>query len=113
VSKPFPYSILYYTDDFDDHGKALRKVVAKFEQDYDVEKYSLTNYLKKINAPIQLHQGSDDDAVPQKWSYQFVEEMKKNKKKIEYFIYPGADHNLVGSWQQAVDKSIVFYKDKI
>ena len=27
VSKPFPYSILYFTDDSDDHGKALRKVV--------------------------------------------------------------------------------------
>ena len=37
VSKPFPYSILYYTDEAEDRGKALRKKLAEFEKDYNVE----------------------------------------------------------------------------
>lgn len=109
VSKPFPYSILYYTDDFDDHGKALRRVIANFEKDYDVELYSLANYIDKIEAPIQLHQGSADDSVPQKWSDQLTETLKKFGKDAEYFVYQGADHNLLGGWNLAAQRSLNFY----
>lgn len=111
VSKPFPYSILYYTDDIDDHGKLLRKVVADFERDYDSEKYSLTNYLDKINAPIQIHQGSGDEAVPIGWSDALVKTLKDKGKDVTYFTYSGDDHNFTkGSWQTVVDGNIEFYK---
>ena len=111
VSKPFPYSILYFTDEFDDHGKALRKVVANFENDYDIELYSPSNFYSWINAPIQIHQGTADDAVPLKWSDQLVKDLDKLKKDVTYFTYPGADHNLLpDGWGVAVQRSLDFYK---
>lgn len=114
VSKPFPYSILYYTDDIDDHGKMLRKVVSDFEKDYDSEKYSLTNYLDKIDASIQLHQGSGDEAVPIAWSDSLVKTLKDKGKDVAYFTYPGEDHNFTnGSWQTVVDRNIEFFKEKL
>lgn len=112
VSKPFPYSVLYYTDEFDDRGKKLRRVIADFEKDYDIELYNLTNYFAEINAPIQIHQGTADDAVPQKWSDQLVDEIMKLEKDVEYFTYPQADHNLLPGWNQAVSRAIEFYRDK-
>lgn len=110
VGKPFPYSILYFTDEFDDNGKALRKVVADFEDDYDIEKYSPTNYYHWIQAPLQIHQGDADDAVPIRWSNQLVTTLKNFDKDVEYFLYPGADHNLLGGWSLAVGRSMEFYK---
>lgn len=111
VSKPFPYSILYYTDDIDDHGKVLRKVVANFEKEYDAEKYSLTNYLDWIKTPLQIHQGGADEAVPQKWSDILVETLKKKEKDIEYFTYPGEDHNFSqGNWSLVMQRTMAFYK---
>lgn len=111
VSKPFPYSILYYTDDTRDHGKMLRRVVADFEKDYDSERYSLTNYLDKINASIQLHQGSGDEAVPVKWSDDLAKVLKDKGKDLDYFVYSGDDHNFSkGSWQSVVNRNMEFYK---
>jgi len=111
VSKPFPYSILYYTDDFDDRGKLLRRVIADFEKDYDAEKYSLTNYYHRIKAPIELHQGGADEAVPIKWSDQLFETLKKLGKEIEYFTYEGEDHNFAkGAWQTVVNRNIAFFQ---
>lgn len=111
VSKPFPYSILYYTDDIADHGKALRKVVADFDKDYDAEKYSLTNYLDWIKTPMQIHQGEADEEVPQKWSDTLVETLKKKGKEVEYFTYPGEDHNFdQGSWNLVMQRTAAFYK---
>ncbi len=105
VSKPFPYSILYYTDEAEDRGKALRKKLAKFEEDYDVELYSLTNYLDRIKAPVSIHQGTADEAVPKKWTDELVKNLK-----ADHVVYPGADHNLVGSWSGAVQKGIDFWE---
>lgn len=114
VTKPFPYSILFFTDEYDDEGKALRKVIADFEKDYDVFLYSPAKYYDWIKAPIQLHQGINDDAVPVKWSNQFVEIMEEKEKEIEYFAYPDADHNLMPSgWDTAVERSMEFYKEKL
>lgn len=111
VSKPFPYSILYYTDEYEDHGRALRKLVADFESTYDSEKYSLINYLDWITAPIQLHQGENDESVPVAWSNSLAQDLKKINKDIEYFTYSGEDHNFTqGSWTQTVRRSISFFQ---
>jgi uncharacterized protein len=110
VTKPFPYSILYYTDEAEDHGKELRKRLAAFERDYNAELYSLTNYLDRVVGPIQLHQGSVDDAVPIAWSDDFAEMLKEKGIDIEYFTYTGADHNLAGSWNTVVSRDIEFFR---
>lgn len=94
VSKPFPYNILYYTDEADDQGKWLRHEVAQFESQYDVFDYSLDRYLDWITIPVQLHQGMADDAVPVAWSRALRDALKKQDKEIEYYEYPGADHNM-------------------
>lgn len=113
VSKPFPYSILYFTDEFDDNGKALRKVVADFEEDYDIEKYSPSNFYKWINAPIQVHQGNEDEAVPQRWSDTLYKNLKDLDKDIDYYTYSGENHNFNnGNWPIAVQRSIQFYKER-
>ncbi|MBI3955309.1 prolyl oligopeptidase family serine peptidase [Candidatus Gottesmanbacteria bacterium] len=111
VSKPFPYSILYYTDEYEDLGRKLRKVVADFENDYDADKYSVTSYFNWINAPIIIQQGEADEAVPLKWSDELYKTLKKLQKDVSYFTYPGEDHNFSkGSWPAMVQKDIKFYQ---
>lgn len=110
VSKPFPYSILYYTDEADDRGKAMRKKLAEFEDDYDADLFSLSNYLDRVQAPLVVHQGSEDEAVPRKWSDELVEELRKEEKDVTYYVYPGADHNMNGAWNVVMDRDIKFFR---
>lgn len=105
VSAPFPYSILYFIDETGDRGKLLRKELAKFEKDYDVEQFSLVNYLDRIKAPVLLQQGTVDESVPYKWNRGLAK-----KIKAEYVEYPGSDHNLVPNWSEVVRKDVEFFR---
>jgi uncharacterized protein len=109
VSKSFPYSILYYTDESEDQGKELRKVVADFERDYDVFDFSIDRFWGLITAPIEVHQGTLDDAVPVAWSQDLVKAIKQKNQDITLNIYPGADHNLRPSWDQVVERDLTFF----
>lgn len=109
VTKAFPYSVLYYTDESEDGGKLIRKELAKLEQNYEVEKFSFTTYLDNIKTPIQFHQGTADDAIPLDWSTQFVNKLKSQDTDIEYFTYPGDDHNLSKNWETVVERTKHFY----
>lgn len=113
VTKPFPYSVLYYTDESSDRGKFLRKELAKFEQDYNADLYAITDYVDRIKAPIEFHQGSVDDAVPQKWSDEFNKKLEEAEVDVTYYTYPGSDHNLTPGWNTVVQRDIEFFKSKL
>ena len=114
VSKPFPYSVLYYTDDIPDHGKLLRRELAKFEVQYDAEQYSLTNYFNRITGPVQIHQGTADAAVPVSWINTFVTSMEaSSSSKVNYYTYSGADHNMTPDWNTVVSRDVEFFKTNI
>lgn len=113
VSVYFPYSVLYFTDDNDDEGVALRKEVQRLENEYNLQGFSLTVHLERINAPILLQQGSADESVPQKWSDALFNKLKSLEKDVDYQVYPGADHNMVPGWEKVIDKDLEFYKSKL
>lgn len=110
VSKSFPYSVLYYSDEDDDQGKGFRKLLATFESQFDVFDYSIDRYYQWITAPIQIHQGGSDDAVPQAWSQALANDLKvKNVPQVELFMYPEADHNMQPDWAIAIARDVSFF----
>ncbi len=138
VTAPFPYSILYFGDELPDEGKEQRKWISLFEENYDVFDFSLTRHVNLLQGPLQIHHGSSDDAALKSWSDAFVEKINKENKRrqstyvkpasseaefnflsnneteeieLDYFVYPGADHNLRpgSNWQQAVNRDLQFF----
>lgn len=112
VSTSFPYDILYYTDESDDQGKVLRKMLAQFETVYNTDLFSPTNYYKWIKAPIEINQGTADVEVPYWWSENLVATLKKNNMPITYNTFIGADHNMLptSTWNNAAADTVNFYK---
>ena len=113
VSKSFPYSVLYYTDESADQGKDLRQVLADFEANYDVYDFSIDRYFEWLKAPVQIHQGTNDDAVPVEWSQALAKSLEKTNQNITLYIYPGADHNLQPAWNAVIARDLSFFHNHL
>ncbi len=114
VSKPFPYSVLYYSDEDDDQGKGFRKLLATFETQFDVFDYSIDRYYQWITAPIQIHQGGSDDAVPLAWSQDLAKALTaQHVSQVELFTYPAADHNMQPDWETAITRDMNFFSERV
>lgn len=110
VSKAFPYSILYYTDESEDRGKLIRSKLSEFEKFYNPDLYSLDLYLDRITAPLQIQQGGLDDAVPISWSNELVDSLRNLGKEAEYYTYSEANHNMQPVWEIAVLNDLSFFQ---
>lgn len=84
VLAPFPYSVLYFTDEDPDEGKGMRIWLSQLEDDYELREFSFTQYLDGLVAPFQVQHGTADDAAPYIWSDEFVAKVvNENKRRAD------------------------------
>lgn len=68
-----------------------------------------TYFVSDIAAPVQLDIGGADEEVPVDFSKSLRDRLIQAGKKVEYFEYPGADHNISQSFNQAMENSLRFF----
>lgn len=69
-----------------------------------------TKYISDINTPIQLHTGGDDEEVPVQFSVNLKDSLEKLGKTVEYYNYPGGDHNISSpNFELAMQRSVKFF----
>lgn len=68
-----------------------------------------TYFLTDISAPLQLDAGQSDEEVPASFSATLAGKMKKTGKTVEFYEYPGADHNISQSFALAMQRSVAFF----
>ncbi|NCO12408.1 MAG: hypothetical protein COZ34_02885 [Candidatus Pacebacteria bacterium CG_4_10_14_3_um_filter_34_15] len=84
VTTPFPYSILYFSDELEDEGKEQRKWISMFEEKYNVFDFSVTQHLDLLQGPIQIQHGDADDSALIYWSEEFVKKIElENSRRSE------------------------------
>lgn len=127
VTAPFPYSILFFSDESADEGLETRKWLSLFEDVYDVREFSLTQHLDLLTGSIQIHHGTADDAALHTWSVEFAQKIQQENQRrheqedttdveqinLELISYPGADHNLQPNWQTVVQQDLVFFEKEL
>jgi dipeptidyl-peptidase-4 len=57
---------------------------------------SLINYAGNLKGKLLIIHGTNDNTVVWQNSLAFLDECIKQGKQVDYFVYPGADHNMVG-----------------
>jgi len=69
-----------------------------------------TYHLADITTPIQLHTGGNDEEVPVAFSVSLYDQLQKLGKTVEYYNYPGGDHNNSSpNFELAMQRSIDFF----
>jgi len=69
-----------------------------------------TAHLADITAPIQLHTGGSDEEVPVTFSQSLYTSLQQTGKIVEYYNYPGGDHNIASpNFEVAMQRSIAFF----
>ncbi len=109
VTSGFPECVLYYMGELDDQGIKVKKAIDQFVKDYQGEDFSVDSHYELINASIQVHQGLWDPLIPEEWTQDFLKQMENLDKRVEYFEYPKADHNLVPDWDEVMERSLSFF----
>ncbi len=60
------------------------------------EKASLLNYAGNLEGKLMIIHGTNDPTVMWQNSLTFLDECIKQGKQVDYFVYPGAGHNMAG-----------------
>ncbi|MDF1567459.1 MAG: prolyl oligopeptidase family serine peptidase [Spirochaetaceae bacterium] len=66
-------------------------------------------YLNDITAALEIQHGTADKSVPVELSRRLKEELERGNIPVEYYEYPGDDHNISGNAGTAFQRSIDFY----
>jgi dipeptidyl aminopeptidase/acylaminoacyl peptidase len=70
---------------------------------------SANSYLADLSGPLQLHHGTADTEVPLEFTQKLYEEVQAAGKTVEFYEYPGADHNLSQPFSLAMQRTIAFF----
>ncbi len=68
-----------------------------------------TSYVKDITTPIQLDVGGSDEEVPVQFSMSLRDKLQKAGKTVEFYEYPGSDHNISQGFDLAMQRSLDFF----
>jgi dipeptidyl-peptidase-4 len=60
------------------------------------EKSSLINYVGDLDGKLLIIHGTNDNTVVWQNSLTFLDACINQGKQVDYFVYPGADHNMRG-----------------
>jgi dipeptidyl aminopeptidase/acylaminoacyl peptidase len=70
---------------------------------------SPTSYVSDLSGPLQLHHGTADTSVPIEFSELLVQRVEAVGGVVEYFSYPGDNHNISKNLGTALQRSVAFF----
>ncbi|OGK25352.1 peptidase [Candidatus Roizmanbacteria bacterium RIFCSPHIGHO2_02_FULL_38_11] len=70
---------------------------------------SANSHLRDISGPLQLHHGTADTSVPVEFSQTLEKQMQEAGKTVEFYTYPGDDHNISSYFNSAMQRSVEFF----
>jgi len=70
---------------------------------------SANAFLQDLSGPVQLHHGTADSSVPLEFSTLLNEQIQAVGGTVEYYEYPGDNHNLSNYFSLAMQRSVEFF----
>lgn len=67
------------------------------------------NYIDNLKGKLMLIHGAQDNVVVWQHSIQFIKECIDKKKQVDYFVYPGHEHNVLGKDREHLYQKVTDY----
>ena len=77
------------------------------------DKLSSLTYLERIDDPVLLFQGTEDDDVPKEWSDFLNARLMEKGKNITYVIYDGEKHEFIPKWSDFMNKTKALFDEHL
>jgi dipeptidyl-peptidase-4 len=67
------------------------------------------NYVDNLKGKLMLIHGTQDPVVVWQHSLMFLKECVDKKKQVDYFVYPGHEHNVIGKDREHLYQKVTDY----
>jgi dipeptidyl aminopeptidase/acylaminoacyl peptidase len=74
---------------------------------------SAINYVSNITGASQIHHSQADAVVPIDFSIKLDNALKASGKPVEFYNYPGNDHQIISNSQLAISRIVSFFKNNL
>lgn len=75
---------------------------------------SPSTFIQDLSGPLQLHHGIQDSDVPYQYSLDLYNALKAAGKTVDFYTYPGSDHNLYGrAFGDAIYRTLQFFNQYV
>lgn len=110
-----------YVDNFNKWGRGNPEIenpiVARHGSPEDTPKFwagiSAENYFDKIDDPIMIHHGTNDESCKVAWSERAASQMKALNKDVTLHIYEGEQHAFGPQWELSMQRSVDFLDETL
>lgn len=73
-------------------------------------KASAIHYVRDVTGAVQINQDADDSVVPKIFADHLNTVMTAAHKPVEYYVYPGDDHQFIQNRALLLQRAVAFYK---
>jgi dipeptidyl aminopeptidase/acylaminoacyl peptidase len=110
-----------YVDNFNKWGRdnpdVGNPIVQRFGSPEESPKFwagiSAENYFDKIDDPIMIHHGTNDESCKVAWSERAAAQMKALNKDVTLHIYEGEQHAFGPQWELSIQRSVEFFQKNL
>jgi len=110
-----------YVDNFNKWGRNMpavgNPIIERFGSPEDTPKFwagiSAENYFEKIDDPILIHHGTNDQICKIAWSERAVAQMEALDKDVTFQIYEGEQHAFEPQWELSMQRSVEFFQQNL
>lgn len=67
------------------------------------------SFFENVAAPVMIHHGTADAAVPLDWSQRAAEVLRTAKKDVSLHVYPGEPHEFIDAWPTVMARTVDFF----
>jgi dipeptidyl aminopeptidase/acylaminoacyl peptidase len=110
-----------YVDNFNKWGRNMpavgNPIIERFGSPEDTPKFwagiSAENYFERIEDPILIHHGTNDQICKIAWSERAVAQMEALNKDVTFQIYEGEQHAFEPQWELSMQRSVKFFEQNL